>query len=122
MQWYPAFASASTVIAACRGEVPQPIFVVCVQADVNVSLTAISLLWNAADLVGKGQAGKAPAGSPAEDHVARADHDGSQSEALLRQLLTALQVCTHLDCKKLLISHDYVWRCKPQHCSLVQDV
>ena len=62
------------------------------QADVNVSLTAISLLWNAADLVGKGQAGRAAPGSAADEHAQPADQDASQSEALLRQLLSALQV------------------------------
>ena len=69
----------------------------CMQADVNVSLTAISLLWNAADLVGKGQAGKASGSSTAEPPSGDAGQEGSQSESLLRQLLAALQVtCLHL--------------------------
>ena len=57
-----------------------------------MSLTAISLLWNAADLVGKGQAGRAAPGSAADEHAQPTDQDASQSEALLRQLLSALQV------------------------------
>lgn len=37
----------------CRRNIHQARFDCCVQADVNVSLTSISLLWNASDLLGK---------------------------------------------------------------------
>jgi hypothetical protein len=64
----------------------------------NVSLTAIALLWNAADQLAKlsshggcagGGAPQAPAGSPGPGEALSAAH----LEALLRQLFSALQVC-----------------------------
>ena len=69
-----------------------------VQVDVNVSLTAISLLWNAADLLGKGgSAGiehEAVAGQPPQSPsiAESSDERAERAEALLRQLLRALQV------------------------------
>ena len=65
------------------------------QLDVNVSLTAISLMWNAADLLGKGgSSAKEAEGLAAEAGQQMAgDQDAQQTEALLRQLLNALQVC-----------------------------
>lgn len=57
------------------------------QVDMNVSLTAISLLWNAADLLSK--LSRAPA-SP--EGPAAASLDAAQFEELLRILFIALQV------------------------------
>ena len=72
------------------------------QADMNVSLTAISLLWNAADLLAKRsvheevqQSGdEAPSALGNGDAaVAVGTLDSVQFEELLRILFRALQVC-----------------------------
>ena len=55
----------------------------------NVSLTAISLLWNAADLLSK----LSSAPSASEASMPAAALDGTQFEGLLRVLFVALQVC-----------------------------
>ena len=69
------------------------------QADVNVSLTAISLLWNAADLLSKmlTPAATASAAGTASSARGAARPDGQalgpeEFEGLLRLLLGALQV------------------------------
>lgn len=72
------------------------------QADMNVSLTAIALLWNAADQLAKltahssgGAGGKAvlqaPDSAPGAEAAAEA-LSAQHLEALLRQLFSALQV------------------------------
>jgi hypothetical protein len=58
------------------------------QADVNVSLTAMGLLWNAADLLSKMQL-KRDTDRPSSDTHALTN---AEVEELLRLLLGALQV------------------------------
>ena len=58
------------------------------QADVNVALTAMSLLWNAADLLSKMHLQAGDAGTSAQEIKPK------DFEELLRLLLGALQVCT----------------------------
>lgn len=75
-----------------------------VQADMNVSLTAIALLWNAADQLAKlashgsgsgsgdsGGAKAAPESAPGAEAAAES-LSAQHLEALLRQLFSALQV------------------------------
>jgi hypothetical protein len=76
----------------------------CAQVDVNVSLTAISLLWNAADLLSKMQArghhGSAAAATRSSGEGGGRAAPGADAtalgpeefEELLRMLLAALQV------------------------------
>ena len=64
-------------------------FMTGVQADMNVSLTAISLLWNAADLLSKLSSAPAAANGGPAPAVAL---DSTQFEELLRVLFVALQV------------------------------
>lgn len=74
----------------------------CVQADVNVSLTSISLLWNASDLLGKLYS-KAPSSSSRSSLELEpvpngnsgppgAQLDSEQYQELVRLLYGALQV------------------------------
>jgi hypothetical protein len=60
----------------------------CCQADVNVSLTAMGLLWNAADLLSKMQLQSEAASGGSEAPVL----SSTDFEELLRLLLGALQV------------------------------
>lgn len=62
------------------------------QADVNVSLTAMGLLWNAADLLSKMQLRSEAASGQSDAAVLSSD----DFEELLRLLLGALQVRTPL--------------------------
>lgn len=77
------------------------------QADVNVSLTSISLLWNASDLLGKlytRTRSSSRASLDAEPPTANgntspgAQLDSDQYQELVRLLYGALQVCTRLLC------------------------
>lgn len=62
----------------------------CAQEDVNVSLTAMGLLWNAADLLSKLQLQRQSASGGSEAPVL----PSADFEELLRLLLGALQVST----------------------------
>ena len=67
------------------------------QADMNVSLTAIALIWNAADQLAKlaAHGGASDGEPPGEDSAAAQQATGLSAahlEALLRQLFSALQV------------------------------
>lgn len=70
------------------------------QLDMNVSLTAVSLLWNASDLIsklhGKTQPDAAVTSEPADSITPTASAtfkiDAVQYEELIRQLFGALQV------------------------------
>ena len=76
----------------------------CCQADVNVSLTAMGLLWNAADLLSKMQLqSEAASGGSEAPTLSSADF-----EELLRLLLGALQVlaCVFSYSSLLLLSYE----------------
>ena len=69
------------------------------QLDMNVSLTAVSLLWNASDLISKlhsktlpDAAVSEPADSTTPNASATFKIDAVQYEELIRQLFGALQV------------------------------
>lgn len=90
-----AFQSVQLVASDYMSSLPPQLLRTCLslatlyagqQVDMNVSLTAISLLWNAADLLSK--LSRAPA-SP--EGPAAASLDAAQFEELLRILFIALQ-------------------------------
>ena len=62
------------------------------QADMNVSLTAISLLWNAADLLSKLSSVPPAASATANGGAPSMALDAAQFQDLLRVLFVALQV------------------------------
>ena len=72
------------VVVSCLPDIPG-----LAQADMNVSLTAISLLWNAADLLSKLSSAPAAANGGGAPLAAL---NGAQFEELLRVLFVALQV------------------------------
>ena len=70
----------------------------CLQADLNVSLTSINLLWNAADLLAKRSvhslnAGRKDDSAPLQNGSGPSLLDREKFEELLRFLFESIQVC-----------------------------